>query len=72
MKTVLLNEASPYNSRVKKVSYSFYNIGRKSDFLEGDELRRSLYVWVSVIEERSAEKDRGVRERKGHCEVARW
>jgi len=49
MKTALLNEASPYNSRVKKGSYSF---GRRSYFLEGDELPRPLYVRVSVIEER--------------------
>ena len=35
---MLLNEASPTNSRVKKGSSSFYNIVRRSDFLEGDKL----------------------------------
>lgn len=47
MKRALLNAL--HNSRVKKGSYSFDNIGRRrSDFLEGNELPRPFfYVQVS-------------------------
>ena len=42
------------------------NIGTEGDqtSLEGDELARSLYVRVSIMEERTEERDIRVHERK--------